>query len=535
MTLFILGLDGATWDLLDPLMSAGLMPHLRALVDSGVRTRLRSTYPPVTALAWPSFFTGTNAGKHGAFSFVRRDRQGKEQIIDASQVQTPAIWDWLAPSKRRCGILGIPITYPTPSHATFAISGFLTPPHPSAAFTPPSLAAELAEIVGSWTFHVPPPAKPSDISATQSFIAALMAATEQRRRAIPYLLQHYTPDLFIAVLMDFDTIQHAYWGYLHPHHPFYQHPEAEPIRQMLFPAIRLIDSLIAEVAAAVLPDGNLVLISDHGFGPMHRRLALNNALAQHGFLKLRSGRIWLDRLRRRARRIRQRHWPQRADQLRHVKANQTLPQLIDWSHSRAFAGAAHELSIHLNRRDRFPHGIVSPAEAPDLLEEISKMLLGLRDEEGKPLIAAVYRPQDLFHGPQLAQAPDLFIRPADERDVVTDGLLRGKRLYRLEEHHAGGWHRLEGILLAAGAGFQQPQKWLQPPTLLDLAPIIFQLLGYQPPTQLDGRMLSEILKPSSVPLQPLPQMAEPSESSRQLTPAEQAELMKRLQGLGYMN
>ncbi|NOZ49231.1 MAG: hypothetical protein GXP37_04175 [Chloroflexi bacterium] len=534
MPLFVLGLDGATWDLLDPLMAAGHLPHLQTVLQAGVRAPLRSTYPPVTALAWPSFYTGVNAGKHGVFSFVHRDHQGKQQVTGASHVQAPAIWELLAGTQLSVGVMGMPITYPASAPTGFALSGFLTPPGASGAFAPPSLAEELQAVVGEWIFHVPPPGHDADLATTQAFVARLMAETEQKRRAIAWLQDRFQPDVFMTVLMNLDTIQHVYWGVLHPQHPRYHLPESEPLRQALLPALRQIDALIGEVAARVLPQGTLLLVSDHGFGPMYRRLALNNALAQHGFLRLRRRRLLQNRLQRRASKLWRRLGAAEDDARRHVQANPALLDLIDWSQTGAFAGAAHELCIHLNRSDRYAHGIVAPQDVPALVDAITEMLLGLRDEQGQALIAEVLRPQELFSGPQVSQAPDLFVRPADVRDVVTDGLLRGRRLYRWETQHAGGWHRPDGILAAAGAGIRAQARLHPQPTLLDMVPTMLQLLGYIPPAALDGRVLAEMLTPPASPPQSLPETTPATGGTSGLTADEQAALEERLRGLDYL-
>jgi len=65
----IIGLDGATWDLMKPLTEKGKLPTLRKLIDEGVHGDLESTITPSTGLAWVSFATGKNPGKHGCYDF----------------------------------------------------------------------------------------------------------------------------------------------------------------------------------------------------------------------------------------------------------------------------------------------------------------------------------------------------------------------------------------------------------------------------------------------------------------------------------
>ena len=68
----ILGLDGATFDLILPWVQAGKLPHLARLLNTGMAGTLRSTMPPMSPPAWNSFMTGTNPGKHGIYDFTGR-------------------------------------------------------------------------------------------------------------------------------------------------------------------------------------------------------------------------------------------------------------------------------------------------------------------------------------------------------------------------------------------------------------------------------------------------------------------------------
>src|SRR5438046_10519479 len=76
-----IGLDGATFDVLDPLIDRGLMPRLKRFIDEGVRGPLETTIPPITPTAWVSWMTGKNPGKHGVFEFLLR-RKGRGALPD---------------------------------------------------------------------------------------------------------------------------------------------------------------------------------------------------------------------------------------------------------------------------------------------------------------------------------------------------------------------------------------------------------------------------------------------------------------------
>src|SRR5262249_36108855 len=101
--LFI-GLDGATFDLLDPLMHKGVMPRLKSFGEKGVRGLLETSIPPITPTAWVSWMTGKNPGKHGVFEFLLR-RKGSNGLpdmpVNSRARDGLAMWDVIALEGKR--------------------------------------------------------------------------------------------------------------------------------------------------------------------------------------------------------------------------------------------------------------------------------------------------------------------------------------------------------------------------------------------------------------------------------------------------
>ena len=95
MRLLIIGIDGATFDLIRPWSDEGYLPNLKRLADGGVHGELASTLPPVTSPAWPTFMTGCNPGKHGVFDFIQPS--GSDfKLVNASKIKQPTIWQRLS-------------------------------------------------------------------------------------------------------------------------------------------------------------------------------------------------------------------------------------------------------------------------------------------------------------------------------------------------------------------------------------------------------------------------------------------------------
>ena len=124
--LLIIGLDGATFDLIEPW--ADELPHLARLMREGAWGRLRSTVPPATFPAWTSFMTGVDPGQHGVFDFTRRVPGAyRVEFVNATHRRVPTLWRILSDAGLRVGVLGVPATYP-PEHLNgFQISGFDAP------------------------------------------------------------------------------------------------------------------------------------------------------------------------------------------------------------------------------------------------------------------------------------------------------------------------------------------------------------------------------------------------------------------------
>ena len=102
----VIGLDGATFDLLTPWSEQGVLPNLKALVDRGVSGPLRSIFPPVTAPAWVTFQTGKNPGKHGIFEFLQHNAGSFELVpVNASMRDGLTIWEILTRAEKKVAIL----------------------------------------------------------------------------------------------------------------------------------------------------------------------------------------------------------------------------------------------------------------------------------------------------------------------------------------------------------------------------------------------------------------------------------------------
>jgi predicted AlkP superfamily phosphohydrolase/phosphomutase len=129
----ILGFDGVEPTIVDAMLSAGELPNLAKLRDSGCYDRLGSACPPQSPTAWSSFATCTNPGNHGIYDFIRRSPKNympglgfgmmsKAELNTDGTVAKPAAYAsfrkgkpfWRAANEQgaRCKLLTIPYASP---------------------------------------------------------------------------------------------------------------------------------------------------------------------------------------------------------------------------------------------------------------------------------------------------------------------------------------------------------------------------------------------------------------------------------------
>ncbi|MEA1928032.1 MAG: alkaline phosphatase family protein [Candidatus Auribacterota bacterium] len=150
--MIILGLDGLDPELATKFMAEGKLPNLAALRDEGHFSPLRTTNPPISPVAWSSFMTGTNPGKHNIFDFLRRDPgtylpslssaeinptggsrrlgpiklPGSKPVIKMLRKSIP-FWNILGEHGIFSIILKVPITFPPEKFKGLLLSGLCTP------------------------------------------------------------------------------------------------------------------------------------------------------------------------------------------------------------------------------------------------------------------------------------------------------------------------------------------------------------------------------------------------------------------------
>jgi len=542
--LLIIGLDGATWDVLDPLMAEGRMPNLRRLVENGASGVLRSTIPPITPAAWTTFLTGRQPGSHGIIDFERYDAKTNRLTFNSTRCldHVPTIWARLGDRGLRVGSVNVPMTFPAVAVNGFMVSGFETPGPNSDFVYPPDLKTPILQRWPDPTLRAK--WRHTRLHPNRTFtrnVHYVSTSFHQGAELTTWLGDCFGWNALMVVFKLTDNLQHKTWKYLDPRWPDRSSRRRDQVKRAFGEADRALGTLVEYAernSAAVL------VVSDHGHGSLEGKVQANLLLKRWGYLALRSAgaqsttrwRYWVDRLLGRTRKF------AREGDIAHDLA-------VDFSNTRAcvmHAGMAGFLYINLKGRQ--PDGIVEPTEYEALRDELRDRLLGrecrLVDPNGKKiqLFPEVHKPEELYGCTRDEQPwmPDLLLVPHETLAVVRK--IRGRNVIRwMSYRRMEGTHRRDGIIIVSGAGVRPGFKFSA--DIVDCAPTVLAMLGFHTPREMEGRVRAEIFE-SAPPVSIVDRVAAPSSSAAGVveSPARgevysEAELQAvtdRLSDLGYL-
>ena len=517
MKVFVLGLDGATWDVLEPLARRGTLPNLGGCRDRGRRATLNSVFPPLSPVAWTGVMTGKNSGKHGVFEFLEygHDPLARPGELVAGDPGGAGLGD-RRPARqgdgrrRRADELSA-------SQGAGVLPGRLPQPGRRGR-----LRQRPGDPRASWRRHLGTPYRPwstavHDGGNEPAALAELTDYLDHHLKAVQFL-DEAVPVGPLHVRPDGDRPRPARaLARLAP-----LAPGGERARPLGGEGRATSSSGSGSIAASARsrprcrPTRSLILMSDHGFGPIEWYVNFNVWLLEQGYIALagfalRQAEALVLEAGRDARVVLRPDgassaWPSnRVDRFR-GKQMTWVDRLadsaflskkhIDWSKTKAYAQGNFG-QIFLNVKGRQPQGCVEPGDVRPLLDELKAQLLAIpHPETGEPLVEKVLEREDLYSGPHAHLAPDLTA-------VLGDWNYRTIGLYDFTTNKMispafgpTGDHRMEG----------------DPHRLRPGVPSGVAARGARPcwtsrrrsctcwacpcPADMDGRVLTEILDPS---------------------------------------
>lgn len=489
----VIGLDGATFSVLKPLIEKFKLPNLSSLINEGASGLLQSVFPPVTGPAWSSFMTGKNPGKHGIVDFVDVV-SGNRRIVNSHSIRSENIWSILGARGVEVGIVNVPVTYPPYKVNGFMISGMPTPVVNVAFSFPSSLGIELKKTLGPYTVIVP--WMKYGRRRMNTFLRDVIRCTQQRGKYTTYLMEKYNWDIFMVVFNGTDIIQHPLWDVISglcnnptdSHHNKYE--------QLVLAYFQELDKIIGRICGLTDENTTIFVVSDHGFGPVEKKVHINNWLNQKGLLsfdvaKVRKKELLLH--------LGSLISPAAMYYRRIFPRNKSRPMLyrdrfygcINWEKTKAFSASRTQQGIYINLKGRQSQGIVEPGREYEAIRELLiAELRGLSDPEtGEPMVNEVFRREEVYDGPFLTYAPDIMFLLQGGRYQADDIL--SKEIFEDCSSKMTGTHRMEGIIAVKGSKIKKKSQ-VKNSNIIDLAPTILYSLGVPIPDDMDGKVLIDI-------------------------------------------
>ncbi|RMF74156.1 MAG: hypothetical protein D6744_14860, partial [Planctomycetota bacterium] len=209
----IIGLDGATFDVLNPMMDAGRMPALRRFIENGASGVLRSTKPPITPAAWTTFMTGKGPGRHGIVDFEKYHvATHRLEFNNTYEIREKTLWEHLSDRGFRVGSINVPMTYPPRPVNGFMISGFETPSIDAEFTYPRELKQEILREIPDYNYRTNWRRRPlGGLDLLRENLDYISGSFEQGWRLTQFCGRKFGWDVLMIVYKLVDNLQHKAW------------------------------------------------------------------------------------------------------------------------------------------------------------------------------------------------------------------------------------------------------------------------------------------------------------------------------------
>ncbi|MEW6732616.1 MAG: alkaline phosphatase family protein [Acidobacteriota bacterium] len=530
----IIGLDGATFDIIDPLVASGRLPNLKRLIDTGVSGPLRSTLHPNSFPGWASCTTGTSEGLHGVYSpFIKETGAYAFRAMSALDIQTKTIWELLSERGRRVGVVNVPTTYPVVPVQGFLVTGMLTPSLSSEFTYPATLKQDLLTAVPDYIIE------PHRNTNKAEKAAEFRACLDARMRALDFLIPPTQWDFLMVVFSILDRTQHDFWADMDAEH--HKHDPQGAYKEFITEMYERVDEAVGRLLRHI-PTGTPILIcSDHGFCASRYEIRVNEWLREQNWLAYREDFSWLARKKLHALKARvQSHiavappagWDNALD--KKVARNRAVFAEIDWRRTRAFFG--QDRGVWINLQGREAEGTVAASDYLRVRTELREQLQTLQSPlDGEPIFAQVLTREEAFQGRYTELLPDLVVITRDPRFVPLEGRSPGGVF--LPSTTTSGAHSPYGIFIAAGDGIRAGVR-IENAHLRDVAPTALYAMNEPLTEDMDGRVLQEIFQSEVNIARPIRRQGSSYRDGAQSAAYdddEQDEIKERMRALGYIS
>ncbi|MBI2415387.1 MAG: alkaline phosphatase family protein [Candidatus Kerfeldbacteria bacterium] len=505
----IIGLDGATWRLLDPLLQQGRLPNLQYLIEHGVRRTLISTRPPVTVPAWTTFATGVHPGKHGCYDFFLPGKSIRDfRPATSQEIKVPTLYELLHDQGKKVILMNLPNSYPPRVPAMTMVSDFMT--IGDQAVFPASLLEKYPVLK---RYRLSPDERLKLTTDNDAYIQHIIDLEKDRLAGMKELFIHEPWDIFFFLFSSTDWVSHlVFYDMLTQHHP------------TALQVFDVVDEFFGWLRQQLPAEANLYIMSDHGFTYYTELFYINRWLEQQGYLVTRSGAGQLEQdatARRRnlaAARSQRRRWRISKRWLNILFFHPVIERTMKWCYHHivkpffpvhitvdvgidldktkvCFPRGSMLQTLYLNYQGNFKEGLITDRTEYDRVrQEVKEKLEALYTPSGKRVTEHVYTKEELYGNQPPTPSPDLH---CVTKDVWIVGHLHSKAIF---EQAISNKHDEFGIFIAYGPDIVAGEQ-LAEANIADIAPTILHQFNSLIPSYTDGRVLLDIFQNQAEPAQ----------------------------------
>ncbi|MFX0205063.1 MAG: alkaline phosphatase family protein [Candidatus Hodarchaeota archaeon] len=489
--IFLIGLDGATWDLIKPWTEDGKLPTFKKLMNEGAWGILESTMPPLSPIAWTSIFTGVTPRKHSIYGFVKRTKTSYViRPISSRDISSKLLWEFLSEAGIRGVFLNIPFMYPPSALNGILTTGLGTPSRGSNFSYPREVKSEILDRFPNYEVDFNEEEILTGLFKQDFILGRIKSITKAQIDAFKYL---YTKErshsqIFAIVLRSLDIVQHYFCDNRDTLLQFYQQA----------------DDFLNWCLRNKNAKDTLIICSDHGFQQIKYKVRINEWLRREGFLSKKQ----ISALKSTVSslvdttlkiiiklRLKRFIW-----KIKHSKQLELLNKLfpskrlsyvdiIDWERTYAFFDFG--LTIAVNLRGREPEGCVPQTKYDQVRNKIIKKANELEHPKtGEKVLEYVYKGEEIYG--KATGVPDLILY-FKEGYGHPIGFSKSGEIF--EEPERIGDHALNGIICFYGNMVNNTK--LQKMKVWDVAPMILQMFGVPIPNYFDGEVRKEVFRDDS--------------------------------------
>jgi predicted AlkP superfamily phosphohydrolase/phosphomutase len=377
-------------------------------------------------------------------------------FANSNSIKSYAMWDHLAREGKKSIIVGVPPNFPPRRINGISVGCFLTPDATKDDFTyPSSIKAKINELVGEYPVDV----KNFRTDRKDWLRDEIFAMSRKQWQVVKWLLTEQEWDYFHFVDIGLDRVHHGFWNYFDKKHVQYE--PGNPYENVIPDYYLWLDEQIGSVIELLDNETILLVVSDHGAQRLDGGIAVNQWLIDEGLLVLDE-------------------YPKEVTPFNQLKVN--------WAKTKVWSEGGYYARVFFNVEGREPQGTIPAAQYELFQDEIKAKFEAMKDDKGQPLNSLVFKPKEIYHTVRNVP-PDLIVHfgGLDWRSIGTVGY---PNIYVQENDTGpdGCNHAQYGMFLLAAPNCPINGEF-EGAKLLDIAPTLLDLAGYDIPESMQGRSL----------------------------------------------